>query len=112
MVYRRDREIVPRVREFLTRSLSAGLDEAARELGVSARTLHRRLRVEGSSFRAVKDALRRSLALAHLEKTRKSIAEIAAELGYSEPSAFFRAFQAWTGEAPSVHRRQLGKELE
>jgi AraC-like DNA-binding protein len=106
MVYRRDREIVPRVRELLLRSLSASLGETARELGLSARTLTRRLHDEGSSFRAVKDALRRSLALAHLEKTKKSIAEIAAELGYSEPSAFFRAFQGWTGEAPSEHRKR------
>ena len=106
MVYRRDREMVPRVREILARSLAIDLAAVARELGLSERTLHRRLRGEGSSFRAVKEALRRSLALAQLEQTRKPIADIAAELGYSEPSAFFRAFQAWTGEAPSEHRRR------
>src|SRR5438477_941664 len=106
MVYRRDREMVPRVREILARSLSTGLAEVARDLGLSERTLHRRLRDEGSSFRAVKDQLRRSLALSQLEQTRKSIADIAADLGYSEPSAFFRAFQGWTGEAPSEHRRR------
>jgi len=106
-VYRRDREMVPRVREILARSLSASLGEAARELGVSERTLHRRLHAEGSSFRAVKDALRRELAIAQLERTRKSIAQIAVDLGYSEPSAFFRAFVAWTGEAPSARRRRL-----
>jgi AraC-like DNA-binding protein len=106
MVYRRDRETVPRVREILARSLSTGLAEVARELGLSERTLHRRLRDEGSSFRAVKDQLRRSLALDQLEQTRKPIADIAADLGYSEPSAFFRAFHGWTGEAPSEHRRR------
>jgi AraC-like DNA-binding protein len=109
MVYRRDRELAPRVREVLARSLCAGLDEAARELGLSERTLHRRLRDEGSSFRAVKDGLRRSLALAAIEQTTKPIAEIAADLGYSEPSAFFRAFHGWTGEAPSAHRRRLAR---
>ena len=44
--------------------------------------------------------------MARLEKTRQSVAEIAAELGYSEPSAFFRAFHGWTGEAPSAHRKR------
>jgi AraC-like DNA-binding protein len=106
MVYRRDREIVPRVREIVARSLTASLAQAARELGLSERTLHRRLRDEGSSFRAVKDGLRRSLALAQLEQTAKPIADIAADLGYSEPSAFFRAFHGWTGEAPSEHRKR------
>src|SRR5262249_12458592 len=61
MLYRRDRELARAVREFLGRSLasSPGLDEAARALGLSARTLHRRLHDEGTSFRAIKDALRR-----------------------------------------------------
>ena len=108
MLYRRDREMVRTVRELLARDLAAapGLDSAARALRLSPRTLHRRLREEGSSFRAVKDELRRERALARLEKSRASIAEIAAELGYSEPSAFFRAFQGWTGEAPSAHRKR------
>jgi AraC-like DNA-binding protein len=111
MLYRRDREIVRAVREFLAPRLAAspGFEETARALHVSPRTLHRRLREEGSSFRAIRDRLRRELALARLEKTRHSVGDIAAELGYSEPSAFFRAFQGWTGEAPSVHRRRFGK---
>ena len=106
MVYRRDRETVPRVRELLSRSLSSSLEDAARALGLSPRTLHRRLHGEGSSFRAVKDSVRREIALAELEKSRRSIADIAAQLGYSEPSAFFRAFHGWTGQAPSAYRRR------
>lgn len=107
MLYRRDREIARAVRELLGRSLAdaPGFDEAARALRLSPRTLHRRLREEGTSYRAIKAALRRELALARLEKTRKSVAEIANELGYSEPSAFFRAFHGWTGEGPAAHRR-------
>ena len=109
MLYRRDREVARAVREFLSGSLPAAatLDDAARALGMSARTLHRRLDDEGTSFRDVKDALRREIALDRLETTRSSVAQIAAELGYSEPSAFFRAFQGWTGVAPSAHRRRL-----
>ncbi len=108
MLYRRDRGLARAVRELLGRDLAEAPDlaAAARTLGLSPRTLHRRLRDEGSGFRAIKDELRRERALARLEKTRESIAGIAAELGYSEPSAFFRAFQGWRGEAPSAHRRR------
>lgn len=106
MLYRRDREMVRAVRELLANSMGMGFDEAAQALGITPRTLHRRLHDEGSSFRAIKDRLRRELALARLEKTETSVADIATELGYSEPSAFFRAFQGWTGEAPSEHRKR------
>jgi AraC-like DNA-binding protein len=108
MLYRRDREMVRRVRELLARDLAAAptLEAAARALEVSPRTLHRRLAEEGSGFRAIRDELRRALALSRLETSRKRIADIATELGYSEPSAFFRAFHSWTGEAPSAHRRR------
>jgi AraC-like DNA-binding protein len=107
MLYRRDREVALRVRALLADALprSPGLDEAARALNLSPRTLHRRLRDEGASFRSVKDALRRDLALARLAKPGESVARVAADLGYSEPSAFFRAFQGWTGVAPSAWRR-------
>jgi AraC-like DNA-binding protein len=108
MLYRRDREMARAVRDLIARSLASppSLDDAARALGLSARTLHRRLDEEGTSFREIKDGVRREVALARLEKSDASIAEIAAELGYSEPSAFFRAFQGWTGVAPTIHRRR------
>lgn len=108
MLYRRDREMARAVRELLARSLAAapGLEGAARALHVSPRTLHRRLREEGTSFRDLKDRVRRELALARLRKPRQSVADLAAELGYSEPSAFFRAFRAWTGMAPTEFRRR------
>lgn len=109
ILYRRDREMVRRVRELLARDLAAvpSLDAAARALHVSPRTLHRRLSEEGSAYRAIREELRRAQALARLEKSRRRIADIAADLGYSEPSAFFRAFHAWTGESPSAYRKRL-----
>ena len=111
VLYRRDREMVRSVRALLAKSIadSPTLEDAARHLNLSPRTLHRRLHEEGSSFREIKDKVRREIAMARLEKTRQSVAEIAAELGYSEPSAFFRAFQGWTGEAPSTHRKRMKK---
>jgi AraC-like DNA-binding protein len=109
MLYRRDRELARRVRALLAAALprAVGLEEAAGELHLSPRTLHRRLQDEGASFRAIKDALRHEAALARLARPDGSVARVAAELGYSEPSAFFRAFQGWTGEAPSAWRRRV-----
>jgi AraC-like DNA-binding protein len=108
MLYRRDREMARAVREALACSLDGGpgFDALARSLNLSPRTLHRRLAHEGTSFRALKASLRRERALQRLEKSRSSVAEIAAELGYSEPSAFFRAFRGWTGASPSAHRKR------
>ena len=108
VLYRRDRDVARAVREVLAKSLASapGFDEVARTLGTAPRTLHRQLGAEGTSFRAIKASLRREQALARLEKTRQSVADIAVELGYSEPSAFYRAFHAWTGEGPSAHRRR------
>lgn len=108
VLYRRDREVARAVREELGRSLAAApsLGEVARRLNLSSRTLHRRLQEESTSFRAVRDALRRERAVDQLQRTRRSVADIAAALGYSEPSAFFRAFQGWTGQAPTTYRRR------
>ncbi len=107
-LYRRDREMVIRVRDLLRAALpdTLGLDDIAGRLHLSPRTVHRRLENEGSSFRAIKDALRRDMALARLTKTRDPIAQVAADLGYTDTSAFYRAFVDWTGMAPAHYRRQ------
>jgi AraC-like DNA-binding protein len=111
MLYRRDREVARSVREVLAGSLAQApsLEEIAARLNMSPRTLHRRLHEEGTRFRAVRDGLRREVALDRLQKTTRSVADIASELGYSEPSAFFRAFQGWTGGAPSTYRKRRGQ---
>lgn len=111
-LYRRDREMVQRVRDTLRDALPAslGLDQVADRLYLSERTLHRRLADEGVSFRVIKDALRRDLALARLAKSQHSVAEIAAYLGYTDPSAFYRSFVTWTGVSPSQYRKKLKGE--
>ncbi|HZX30482.1 MAG TPA: AraC family transcriptional regulator [Rhodocyclaceae bacterium] len=108
MLYRRDREMVLRVRDIVREALPGNIEQeaVAARLNLSARTLHRRLADEGSSFRAIKDALRRDLALSRLAKSDASIADIAAELGYADPSAFYRAFIGWTGINPRQYREQ------
>ena len=109
MLYRRDHEIVRRVRDILSASFPAApnLEEVAARLHLSLRTVQRRLEDEGSSFRAVKAALRRDLALNRIKSTHRPIADIALELGYAETSAFYRAFVEWTGEAPTSYRKRL-----
>lgn len=107
-LYRRDREMVIRVRDLLRAAMPTplALDDVAARLHLSPRTVHRRLEEEGSSFRSIKDALRRDMALARLVKTRDPVARIAADLGYNDTSAFYRACVEWTGMAPAHYRRR------
>ena len=106
MLYRRNREMV--IRDLLRAALPAtlSLEEIADHLHLSPRTIHRRLEAEGSSFRNIKEALRRDMALSRLAKTHDSVAQVAADLGYADTSAFYRAFFGWTGMAPVNYRRQ------
>ena len=105
-LYRRDREMVRRVRDVVARNFPAAvsLDDVSRRLNLSSRTVERRLHEEGSSLRAIKDALRRDVALSRLQKSDLSVAQIAASLGYADTSTFFRAFTTWTGISPTVWR--------
>ncbi|MFC5303111.1 AraC family transcriptional regulator [Azospira restricta] len=109
MLYRNDRELVMRVRDHLRAALPEvpELEATAAALRLTPRTLNRRLEEEGSSFRAIKDALRRDLALSRIAKTAQPVADLAADLGYADPSAFYRAFVGWTGVSPSAYRRRL-----
>lgn len=109
MLYRRDREMVFRVRDLVRDALpeNISLETVASQLHLSPRTLARRLAEEGSSFRAIKDATRRDIAFARLTKSRQPIAQLATDLGYSDPSAFYRAFVSWSGVSPERYRNQL-----
>lgn len=82
------------------------LDQVARQLHMSSQTLRRHLREEGGSFQQLKDHLRRDLAIYHLGRDELSIQNIAEQLGFSEPSAFHRAFKKWTSLTPGAYRHQ------
>ncbi|MEV6110253.1 AraC family transcriptional regulator [Streptomyces sp. NPDC051940] len=85
-----------------------GLTEVAARLALSPATLRRRLRAEGTSFQELKDAVRRDAALTSLAAGGEPIALLASRLGYSEDTAFHRAFRRWTGTTPGAYRlRQL-----
>jgi len=71
---------------------------------MSERSLQRKLSAEATTFDQLLDELRHGLSLRYLADPRISIAETAYLLGYSEPSAFHRAFKRWTGQTPSQAR--------
>ncbi len=99
-----------RVRAALFELLPSGRSSVAdvgRTLGMSRRSLQRRLSEEGITFQAVLDGTREDLARHYLGQTALSGAEIGFLLGYDDPSSFFRAFQRWTGETPETVRSML-----
>ncbi len=77
----------------------------ALNLSMSAQTLRRRLKVEGTSYPMIKDEIRRDLAIDYLQMSNRSITDISNALGFSEPRSFTRAFKHWTGVSPSKYSR-------
>jgi AraC-like DNA-binding protein len=97
------------VRRRLRRSVGNSfieLDAMAADLGLTSATFRRRLHAEGTSYRLVKDQVRRDLAVGYLSSSDRSTAEIGWDLGFSERSAFERAFRNWTGVTPGEFRRR------
>jgi AraC-like DNA-binding protein len=76
------------------------IGDVARELGMSSRTLQRRITGEGASFRKLLNDARRELARFYLREPSLGVNEIAYLLSYEEPSSFFRAFHEWEGKPP------------
>jgi AraC-like DNA-binding protein len=102
-----ERTIHDRVRRVLWSELSDGvldLDRVARLLGMSARTLQRRLRREGTTFAAVLARLRKDMAGPLLRDGQLAVSEVAFLLGYEDPSSFQRAFRRWSGCSPRAFR--------
>lgn len=88
------------------KSDDAQLDAVAKKLGMTGRSLQRRLKDEGVVFQDLRDEMRRDLADRYLGQGM-SFAEISFLLGFSEPSAVFRAFKRWTGLTPFERRASL-----
>jgi AraC-like DNA-binding protein len=80
------------------------LDEVARSLHVSPRTLKRRLADQGTSFSAMLESVRHQRALLLLENRQLGLADVAGRLGYSDAANFTRAFRRWTGQTPAAYR--------
>src|SRR3981189_850711 len=95
-----------RLRQFLPGTVP-DFDALADELNMTPATIRRRLHEEGESYQSIKDQLRRDLAISYLSHSSRSVMEIALELGFSERSAFHRAFRKWTGASPGEFRRTV-----
>lgn len=80
-------------------------DALAAEFSMSGRTLRRRLREEGTSYQEILDDVRAELARRYLEREGRSADEVAQLLGFSDPSAFSKAFRRWTGRTPAEFLR-------
>jgi AraC-like DNA-binding protein len=98
-------EVVQQIRaNFAAGEPSIG--KVASRLGLSRATLYRRLAAAGLDFSQLTQTVRQELALIYVAQPHIQFAEIAALLGYSEPSAFTRAFRRWTGTSPAAYRQQ------
>jgi AraC-like DNA-binding protein len=96
-------EVTVQVQAKLVQLLPSGeVDEAtiARALNLSLRSMQRKLKAQGMSFRKLLDDTRRQLAEQYLKDSTLSVSEIAYLLGFAEVSSFSRAFRRWTGHAP------------
>ena len=80
--------------------------ELADQLGMSVRTMQRKLDIENTSYMQLKDDVRKRKALFYLEHTDKHINEIAERCGFSEVASFTRAFTRWTGSTPAKYKKQ------
>lgn len=102
-----DHGLEHRVRIQVSQSLSDGVptvSATAKRLGMSARTLQRRLSASGHSYQQLIDEARRRLAEKLLRQTDYSLQEVAFLTGFSEQSAFTRAFKRWSGKTPRSYR--------
>jgi AraC-like DNA-binding protein len=95
------------VRRALGSRIASGetrMSSIARQLGMSERTLQRRLAEEGASYQELLEEVRKAAAGRYLEESPLAIGEIAYLLGYSEPAAFHRAFRRWHATTPEDFR--------
>ena len=102
-------DVVSRVKKYVAETLVHGepsKQDIADELGMSARTLQRRLDEEGTSAKHIIDETRHQLALTFIAQPQYSIKEVAYGLGFSDPSNFARAFKRWTGKTPRQFRKE------
>lgn len=104
----RDRNLTVDVRRVVRGTVTGGKCTATRVaqlLGIHERTLNRRLRAEATAFQRVLDEVRFDMSRQLLDNTSMKLADIAAALGYTEASAFIRAFIRWSGATPQQWRR-------
>jgi AraC-like DNA-binding protein len=106
------RSLADTVRTAIVRALpeqDATLEAVARDVGLSPRVLQKRLQAAGTSFQEQLDVARETLAKRYLLQPEISLSGAALRLGYSDVTAFHRAFKRWTGLTPGDFRRRAGE---
>lgn len=104
-----------RVMAAVMAELSRGVPSvsvAAKRLGMSGRTLQRRLQESGAAYSDMVERARDRLSRAYLADPQIGLAEVGYLLGFSDPSAFYRAFRRWSGETPGAYRARLRAETK
>lgn len=91
----------------LLHKASLSLEEVAEQVGVPPWTLRRKLAEEGLSYQKMADDMRKDLAITYLKQKQLSISEVAYTMGFSNASAFQRAFKRWTNQTPGEFRRAI-----
>jgi AraC-like DNA-binding protein len=104
-------KLIPRIRDALinTQGRYPDFETLAQQLHMTPRTLLRRLKERGSSYRQLLDEARRRDGIQLLEDPTLTLADIASRLGYSSAASFSRAFRAWTGETPGIFRAGINR---
>jgi AraC-like DNA-binding protein len=87
------------------------IEEAASALNLTPRSLQRKLLQESTTFRDIAGEIRKEIAFQLMENPAIHISEISDILGYSDPSAFRKAFKSWTNSAPRTVRDNIGSTL-
>lgn len=104
-----DSSLVSRVRALIGHDFSQGFpsfEKITRALNMSAPTLRRRLKKEGTTFQQLKDECRRDASMAYLSNPDLSINAVAALMGFTDPSAFHRSFKKWTAMTPGEYKQR------
>jgi len=105
-----DAMLTGKVRQQLARGMDGrvpSMAEVSRAVGLSARSLHRALEAEGTKWSTIVDDVRSEFARRYLARRGLAIAEVSYLVGFSDTSAFFKAFKRWTGKSPGEYRAAL-----
>jgi AraC-like DNA-binding protein len=104
------KSLVAQVRAMIGHDFSQGFpgfETISVALNISAPTLRRRLKREGTTFQKLKDDCRCQAAMDYLARNDLSINSVAQQMGFTDPSAFHRSFKKWTGKTPGEYRAEL-----
>lgn len=107
------RSITSKVKRLIEKNLSDGgfdAEQTAKQLNMSRQTLYRKLKNDGSSYSDLVDNVKQNKAFYLLKQTQLPLTVIAYDLGFSELSAFTRAFKRWTGQTPADYRKKSVKD--